>query len=433
MKFDIETEYTEFKERTSQLSKALESLAAMLNKHGKGETIFGVKDNGEIVGQDISGKTLKDISDAVTSRIKPMVIPEIRVETYDGKSVIFVTVEGHNKPYSADGEYRIRSGNENKKIEPELIKELVYANPVELAASFEAINQELTFSQLHQLYIMRELTIDPITFPANAGLLTQDGKYSLLADILSDRNDCSIKVIRFAGKDKSEMIMRKEFGYKCMILAMLQVYEYVTAMNETKVVVSGRAQREEIPLFDDNSFREAWFNACQHNKWARMIPPAVYIFQDRIEIVSTGGLPADYPLEDFYHGISHPVNMRLQKIMGQLGIVEQTGHGVPEIVREYGREAFEITDSHITVTLRFAYELPEKKTEFSDITVSQKKVLSAIKNHPSITTSEMSRVTGYSVPRINQIIKELKDLGLIARRGSNKSGYWDLKVPDVAV
>lgn len=79
MKFDIETEYTEFKERTSQLSKALESLAAILNKHGKGET----KDNGEIVGQDISGKTLKDISDAVTSRIKPMVIPEIRVETID--------------------------------------------------------------------------------------------------------------------------------------------------------------------------------------------------------------------------------------------------------------------------------------------------------------------------------------------------------------
>ena len=43
--------------------------------------------------------------------------------------------------------------------------------------------------------------------------------------------------------------------------------------------------------------------------------------------------------------------------MGQLATTEQTGHGVPEIVKKYGKEAFSLMDNHITVTLKFPYEI----------------------------------------------------------------------------
>lgn len=49
--------------------------------------------------------------------------------------------------------------------------------------------------------------------------------------------------------------------------------------------------RKDIKLFDKDAFREAWFNACLHNDWLDGTPPAIYIFNDRLEIVSTGGLP----------------------------------------------------------------------------------------------------------------------------------------------
>ena len=70
MNLGIETEYIEFKTSTSQTTRALESLVAMLNKHGEGELYFGVADNGDVIGQNIGNKTIKDLSDAIMTRIK---------------------------------------------------------------------------------------------------------------------------------------------------------------------------------------------------------------------------------------------------------------------------------------------------------------------------------------------------------------------------
>ena len=427
MNLGIETEYIEFKKSTSQLGKALESMAAMLNKHGEGEVYFGVLDNGDVVGQDIGNRTLTDISDAISYRIKPTIVPDISIEKYEEKQIIKVLVTGYNKPYSADGKYVIRSGNENKRIEPEKLKEMIFMNSGEQIIEMESYNQDLTFNQLQQLYIMRDYTIERETFAKNTGLLCRNGRFNRLGEILSDSNDCSIKVVRFYGTDKSAPAIRDEYGYKCLLLAMQQALDYVNSLNETRIVLSESSVRKEQKLFDGNSLREAWNNACLHTRWSQMIPPVIYIFNNRIEIVSNGGLPADYPLEDFYAGISHPVNRQLQKIMGQLGYVEQTGHGVPEIIKHYGKEAFDITENRMIVTLAFPFEYERNDPDYSMLSDSQRKVLLAIKTDPRILTNELTKVTDLKISRVNQIIKELKELGKLERIGSNKSGHWKVK------
>mgnify|MGYP002523757741 CR=1 FL=1 len=426
----IENEFVEFKESLSQLSRAAESIAAMLNKHSKATILFGVKDNGKPIELDIGNKTLKDISEALCSKIKPSIIPTIIEEEYDGKIIIKVMVVGHNKPYSADGKYLIRSGSENKKIDPEIMKELLFSSSIESMAEIESFDQELTFNQLKQLFILRGYSINDSSFAKNNGLLTKNHKYNLLANLLSDNNSFSIKVVRFAGTDKSEMISRNEYGYKCLVLALQSALNYVLSFNETRVELTGNAAREEKHLFDEKSLREAWSNACLHTRWDKMVPPAIYIFKDRIEIISTGGLPVDYSLDDFYQGISNPINKQLQKILGQLGIVEQTGHGVLEIIKNYGREAFNITDNHVVVTLKFPFELKNEGNDFSTLSSSQEKVLRAIITKPSITTDELIRVVGLGPSRISTIVKELKALNKIRRIGSNKTGYWEVIAND---
>lgn len=426
MNLGFETEKIEFKESLSQISRGLESLVAMLNKNGKGILYFGVKDNGDIIGITIGNKTLKDLSDAITSRIKPMIIPSINIEFYDEKIVLKVEVNGTNKPYSADGNYLIRSGNENKKIDPELMRELVFTKSIESMTEIESFNQELSFNQLKQLYISHNYTIDQQNFEKNIGLLNKNNKYNILANILSDNNDCSIKVVRFKGIDKSEMIFRNEYGYKCLVLALENALEYVLSMNETRVQLTEKAVREEKKLFDSKCLREAWSNACLHTRWDKMIPPAIYIYSDRIEVVSTGGLPIDYSLEDFYNGISHPINKQLQKILGQLGIVEQTGHGVLEIIKTYGKEAFTISDNNIIVTLKFPFMLSNSSTIFDNLSKAHKLVLDTISVNPSITKNEIAVICGLSTARISVIIKELKELKIVERVGSNKNGYWKI-------
>ena len=159
-----ENEFLEFKESLSQLSRGVESLVAMLNKHGRGTVLFGVKDNGDVIGVDLGNKTLKDISATVASKIKPVIIPSITEEEYEDKVVIELEATGFNKPYSADGNYLIRSGNENKKIDPDIMKELLFSSSIESMVEIESFDQELTFNQLKQLYIMHGLSINDASF-----------------------------------------------------------------------------------------------------------------------------------------------------------------------------------------------------------------------------------------------------------------------------
>lgn len=76
------------------------SLASMLNKNGQGTLYFGVRNDGEVLGQQIGDRTLREISQGIANAIKPQVIPTIIMELCDDKNVIKVTVEGDEKPYS---------------------------------------------------------------------------------------------------------------------------------------------------------------------------------------------------------------------------------------------------------------------------------------------------------------------------------------------
>lgn len=208
---------------------------------------------------------------------------------------------------------------------------------------------------------------------------------------------------------------------------MKQVLDYAEAINETSVTMTG-GQRRESKLFDMDCFREAWLNACLHNSWIKKTPPAVYFFEDRIEIISIGGLPEDYSLDDFYAGRSRPVNLELQQIMVQLDFIEQTGHGVPLIVSKYGKSVFDITENFITVTLPLNIKHAESDNENTfdliRLTKTQKKILDIISEDNVVTVKELATRLNLSVTAINNAIKHLKDQGILGRIGARKSGQW---------
>ena len=59
MNLGHETETLEFKKTTGELKEGVVSIAAILNKHQKGELYFGIKPDGTPIGQQISEKTLR--------------------------------------------------------------------------------------------------------------------------------------------------------------------------------------------------------------------------------------------------------------------------------------------------------------------------------------------------------------------------------------
>ncbi len=430
MNLGIESEKIEFKKSTSELNEGVISLAAMLNKHGEGTVYFGVKNNGEVIGQkDLNENTLRDVSRKIAEWIKPQIIPNIALELIDDKKVIKVFAKGNNIPYSAFGTYYSRSFDEDKQLSPEMLKALINREgEPDYIVNKLASNQNLTFKMLKGLYISNDIRINNEKFEENLGLKTNNDKYNYMAELLADSNDLSIKVVTFAGTDKTVMLKRTDYGEKCLLLSVNNVLEYMESINETKVKVGG-IQRIEEKYFDFSSFKEAWLNACVHTKWSEEIPPAVYIYDDRIEIISNGGLPSALTEEDFFAGISKPINKKLLKVFGDLDYIDQTGHGIPLIVKKYGKNAFYISEHTVIVTIPLNKKLLDNiKDEniFVDLSEAENKILSLIKNNNEYKTSDLIRLTNYSESYINKILRLLKEKEYIKRVGANKNGHWNV-------
>ena len=210
MNLGMETEKVEFKKSTSEIIEGVISLSAMLNKHGEGTVYFGVKNNGDVIGQkDLNENTLRDISRKIAEGIKPQIIPNIALELIGDKKIIKVFAKGNDIPYLAFGKYYSRSFDEDRGLSPEMLKALINREgEPDYIVNKLASNQNLTFKMLKGLYISNDIRINNEKFEDNLGLKTNDGKYNFMAELLADSNDISIKVVTFAGLDKAVMLKR---------------------------------------------------------------------------------------------------------------------------------------------------------------------------------------------------------------------------------
>jgi len=120
-----ESETLEFKKSTSELKEAVISIGAILNKHGKGELYFGIKNNGTVIGQDVGGKTLRDISKTISDYIEPKIYPKIKEEKIDNKNCVVVDFKGNNGPYYAYGRAYMRVADEDRLMSAKEVEKLI--------------------------------------------------------------------------------------------------------------------------------------------------------------------------------------------------------------------------------------------------------------------------------------------------------------------
>ena len=103
-----ETEQIEYKKSIGELKEAMFSIAAILNKHQKGELYFGVKNDGTVIGQEINDESLRKVSQAIGNHIKPAIYPEIKIQPFGDRETILVRFEGSRCPYLAYNVSRLR-------------------------------------------------------------------------------------------------------------------------------------------------------------------------------------------------------------------------------------------------------------------------------------------------------------------------------------
>ena len=192
-------------------------------------------------------------------------------------------------------------------------------------------------------------------FEENLNLRNEDGQYNLLAELLSDRNNIPFIFVKFQGKNKASISERSDYGYGCLLTTYQKIKNRLQAENicisNTKV-----RPRKDTYLFDYDCVNEAVLNALVHNDWT-ITEPQISMYNDRLEILSHGGLPFGMTEKEFFNGVSKPRNKTLMRIFLSMGFTEHTGHGIPTIINKYGTSVFDINSNYILCTIPFDKEV----------------------------------------------------------------------------
>lgn len=121
-------------------------------------------------------------------------------------------------------------------------------------------------------------------FKQSLELLTPDGKLNYIAYLLSDENSTSIKVAKYDGNNKINLIENEEYGSCSLIKAAKSVLNKFDIENITKTKITSK-ERIDKNLADKVALREAIINAIVHNDYSSEVPPVFEIFSDRFVIL----------------------------------------------------------------------------------------------------------------------------------------------------
>ena len=299
-------------ELKQELTKDLEKeVVAFLNYHEGGAIYIGIDKHGLSVGvSDMDGDMLK-IKDRLKNNILPscMGLFDISSVEKDGLDIIKITVaSGSEKPYykkkygmSEKGCF-IRVGTAAEPMPQKMIDELFAKRTRDSIGKVKSNRQDLTFEQLKIYYEGKGITLNQ-KFATNLELLTEKGDYNYVAYLMADTNNTSIKVAKYNGTGRVDLVENPDYGYVSLIKATKQVLDKVDLENRYDTSITSKERDDKRP-WSPIALREAILNAFVHNDYTTEVPPKFEFFDDRIEITSTGGLPNGLSQKEFFEGYS---------------------------------------------------------------------------------------------------------------------------------
>ena len=400
-------------ENKEQLNEDFEQeVIAFLNYKEGGIIYVGINKNGQVVGVENTDLTQLQIKDRIKNNIQPSTLGlfDVTVETIDNKEVIKIIISsGTEKPYylrkkgrTPEGCY-IRIGSSKERMTERMIEEMFARRIKNSLKEIESPRQDLTFRQLKIHYEGNGMILND-NFARNLNLLTDEGKYNYNAYLLADENNISIKLVKYLGTSKMELIENQEYGYCCLITATQRILDRLTAENTVyaKIEYNGR---KEVEMIDSKALKEAVINAMVHSDYTLTTTPIIELYSDRIEITSGGGLPQGLSQEEFLEGVTAPRNKELIRVFKDVDLIENIGSGVLRILDAYDKSCFKFMDHFLRVSFKykenpFEYDdtaktksskLGSKKS--SKLAVSEHQILELCKTEKSL--KEIAEYFGY--------------------------------------
>ena len=334
-------------------------LCAFANAGG-GTVLLGVSDAGRILGVTDHNRLKARVSSTARSADPPI---EVEVESV-GDVLRVVVPPQKRKPYSFGGRFFMRDGPSSRQLANAEVEDLFYAAgrlhfDRKFCPDFSLENDldDETWARFSRRAKVPE-SMDRMVALRNLGLVDSDdrmthaGAWLLARDIRRFTTSAHVSCALFMGAEKVRILDRRDFHRDVPAMVDDAVAWILTKINVELVI--RRVRREERPELPEEALREAVANAVAHRDYRSTANVQIYVFKDRIEIVSPGGLPAGMSEADL--GVkSMPRNPLLFGMLYRMDVVENIGSGIRRIrdlCREHGvaEPVIDASEHWVTVT-----------------------------------------------------------------------------------
>ena len=380
----------------------LKTVSAFSN-YNSGKIIFGVDDNGKIIGLENIEELCLDLENKINDNISPK--PDFKFIKDTKKNIITLIVEeGFNKPYLYKGKAYKRNDTSTVEVDKVELNRLTLLGLNQYYEELKARKQDLEFKvlkkELEEKLLLRNFSKDVLK---TLNLYDDKNGYNNAAELLADKNTFSGVDIAKFGKSIDEILDRNLF---VNISIILQYQKTLEAFNRyykyEQILGSERIEKELIP---EKAFREVIANALIHRTWDVNSNIRISMYEDKIEVSSPGGLPSGISEKEYLNGqISQLRNPILANIFFRLKYVEMFGTGIRRINESYKKFAvkpnFEIFENSIKITL------PITKTELF-LTTDEKIIMDILEKGNILSSSEILEKVEFKKDKLNRILKNL--------------------------
>ena len=380
----------------------LKTVSAFSN-YNSGKIIFGVDDNGKIIGLENIEELCLDLENKINDNISPK--PDFRFIKDTKKNIITLIVEeGFNKPYLYKGKAYKRNDTSTVEVDRIEFNRLTLLGLNQYYEELKARKQNLKFEVLTK-ELEEKLSLKNFSKDVLKTLNLYDDKigYNNAAELFADSNTFSgIDIAKF-GKNIDEILDRNLFVNISIISQFQKTLEVFNRYYKYEQILgSERIEKELIP---EKAFRETIANALIHRTWDINSNIRISMYENKIEVSSPGGLPSGISEKEYLNGqISQLRNPILANIFFRLKYIEMFGTGIRRINESYKdyaiKPAFEIFENSIKITL------PIITTKLF-LTTDEKIVMDILEKGAILSSGEILQMTEFKKDKLNRLLKTL--------------------------
>jgi len=459
---------TQFKRGPVGVAKLAAELTAFTNAEG-GVILFGVADDGSVVGLDAAQKKSLDteLSNASNDNVRPAVYPRTEFHTIDGRQILAVIVsEGVSKPYAdKSGSFWTKAGPDKRRITArEELQRLLQASLLIHADELPVPKTGVDDIDLYHFgeflennYGIRKidvLTPGKVDVPQklqNLGLM--DGTQLTLAGLMLFGKDPQrsapvnmVKAVAFVGTSMAGSEYRDSEDFRGTLRDLYKSTMQFILRNLPHVQAGQNFNSIGKTLIPEGAIQELVVNMFLHRDYFVSAPWRVMIFDDRIELVSPGCLPNHLDIEKIKAGVSVARNPLIFNFATKEMPYRGLGTGIQRTL-ELGAKVDFVSDRELNVFKAVIFPSPSVNPSVSEnlpvnpsvnpsvngnlpvnLPINLSEIVAYLLANPKATYDEIAQRFSKNRDTIRVYINQLKNppYSILKRVGSAKKGHWEI-------